>query len=48
MQAMLARCWEAGCYKVMLLSGVARAEAHAFYVRNGVDRHAQQGFVIRG
>jgi predicted GNAT family acetyltransferase len=44
---LLSRCWEANCYKVMLLSGTHRAAAHAFYERNGFDKHAKQGFVIR-
>jgi hypothetical protein len=31
----------------MLLSGSHREAAHAFYERNGFDKHAKQGFVIR-
>ena len=46
-QALLERCWAAGCYKVMLLSGSHREAAHEFYERNGFDRHAKQGFIVR-
>ncbi len=41
------RCWAADCYKVMLLSGAGREEAHAFYENLGFDKNAKQGFVIR-
>jgi GNAT superfamily N-acetyltransferase len=47
LQELLSRCWAAGCYKVMLLSGTQRYAAHEFYERNGFDKHAKQGFVIR-
>jgi GNAT superfamily N-acetyltransferase len=47
LQELLSRCWAAGCYKVMLMSGSGRTEAHEFYERNGFDKHAKQGFVIR-
>jgi GNAT superfamily N-acetyltransferase len=47
MQELLSRCWAAGCYKVMLLSAAHRGAAHEFYERNGFDRHAKQGFIIR-
>ena len=46
-QELLSRCWDAGCYKVMLLSGAGRDAAHAFYEHNGFDRGAKQGFIIR-
>jgi len=46
-QAMLDRCWDAGCYKVMLLSAAERGSAHEFYERNGFDKHAKQGFIAR-
>jgi GNAT superfamily N-acetyltransferase len=46
MRGLLERCWQAGCYKVMLLSGLKRAGAHAFYQALGFDRDAKQGFVI--
>jgi GNAT superfamily N-acetyltransferase len=46
MRGLLERCWQAGCYKVMLLSGVRRTGAHAFYQALGFDRDAKQAFVI--
>ena len=36
---------ERGCYKVMLLSGLERPEAHAFYETLGY-RHAGKGFKL--
>jgi GNAT superfamily N-acetyltransferase len=47
MQELLSRCWAKGCYKAMLLSARERGAAHEFYERNGFDRHAKQGFIIR-
>ncbi len=47
LQEGLSRCWAAGCYKVMLLSGAERGAAHAFYESNGFGKHAKQGFVVR-
>ena len=47
LQTLLARCWAAGCYKIMLLSGAHRGAAHAFYERNGFDPDAKQGFIVR-
>lgn len=44
---LVARCLGRGCYKVMLMSGAARAEAHHFYEALGFDRNAEQAFVIR-
>jgi GNAT superfamily N-acetyltransferase len=46
-QALLERCWGAGCYKVMLQSGAGRDAAHRFYEANGFDRTAKQAFIIR-
>ena len=46
MRRLMARCWERGCYKIMLMSGAARADAHAFYVGLGFDRASKQAFVI--
>jgi len=46
-QALVAHCWDAGCYKVSLTSGVSRAaEAHLFYDALGFDRHAKTAFVL--
>jgi GNAT superfamily N-acetyltransferase len=47
LQELLARCWAADCYKVMLLSASHRDGAHGFYERNGFDKRAKQGFIIR-
>ncbi len=47
LQELLSRCWAAGCYKIMLLSGAHRGGAHEFYERNGFDKHAKQGFILR-
>jgi GNAT superfamily N-acetyltransferase len=47
LQNLLARCWAAGCYKVMLMSAAERGAAHEFYERNGFDKHAKQAFIIR-
>jgi GNAT superfamily N-acetyltransferase len=47
LQELLGRCWAAGCYKAMLLSAAHRGAAHEFYQRNGFDKHAKQGFIIR-
>lgn len=47
MQALIDACWERGCYKIMLLSGAHRPEAHRFYEAVGFDRNEKQGFVLR-
>jgi GNAT superfamily N-acetyltransferase len=47
LQELLGRCWAAGCYKAMLLSASHRGAAHEFYQRNGFDKHAKQGFIVR-
>jgi ribosomal protein S18 acetylase RimI-like enzyme len=38
---------EAGCYKVMLLSGVSRTGAHALYEKVGFRKDAKVGFDLR-
>jgi GNAT superfamily N-acetyltransferase len=38
---------ERGCYKVVLLSGAKRKEAHAFYEAIGFDGGSKRGFEIR-
>ena len=45
MEAAIAAAWEAGCYKVMLLSG--SVDGHGFYPRLGFDGDAKRGFVLR-
>ena len=47
LQELLSCCWDASCYKVMLLSGAHRGAAHEFYERNGFDKHSKQGFIIK-
>lgn len=47
MRALLDRCWQCGCYKVMLMSGTERREVHAFYESLGFDKDAKQAFIIR-
>ena len=36
-----------GCYKVVLLSGIKRKEAHAFYQKCGFDGDSKRGYEIR-
>jgi hypothetical protein len=48
MRAIIAHCWEAGCYKTMLASGVQRGGAHAFYAALGFDARAKQSFMSSG
>jgi GNAT superfamily N-acetyltransferase len=38
---------EAGCYKVMLLSGVGRTGAHALYEKVGFKKDTKVGFDLR-
>lgn len=47
MQELLSRCWDARCYKVMLLSATHRGTAHEFYERNGFDKNSKQAFIIK-
>jgi GNAT superfamily N-acetyltransferase len=46
MRKTLQIAWDAGCYKVMLLSGMNREQAHAFYDHNGFAQR-RVGFVAR-
>ena len=39
--------WDAGCYKVMLLTGSKRPETLRFYEQAGFNRHEKTGFIIR-
>ena len=39
--------WQAGCYKVMLLSNKDRTQAHSFYQAVGFDKDHKLGFDAR-
>lgn len=41
----LALAWEQNCYKVMLLSGAGRMEAHQFYESLGFKQDSKVGFI---
>lgn len=43
----LAYAWTQNCYKVMLLSGAQRSEAHRVYLALGFDGDAERGFVVK-
>jgi GNAT superfamily N-acetyltransferase len=43
----LAHAWSKGCYKVMLLSGAQRPEAHRFYEALGFNGDVERGFVVK-
>ena len=47
MRYLLDAAWRRGCYKVMLLSGAQRADAHRLYARLGFDGDAERGYVIK-
>ena len=44
---LIARCWDAGCYKVSLTSAVRRGPAHEFYEALGFDRNAKHAFLLK-
>jgi GNAT superfamily N-acetyltransferase len=46
LRRLVTRCLEGDCYKVMLMSGVGRAEIHAFYEALGFDKTSKQAFII--
>jgi GNAT superfamily N-acetyltransferase len=46
MRALIERCWQAGCYKVSLTSGMQRVQAHAFYEALGFVS-SKRAFVLR-
>jgi GNAT superfamily N-acetyltransferase len=46
LNALIERCWQCNCYKVMLMSGAQRKNAHAFYEALGFDRQQKQAFVM--
>jgi hypothetical protein len=43
----LQSAWDAGCYKVMLLTGSRRPSTHAFYRACGFSGDDKTGFVAR-
>jgi GNAT superfamily N-acetyltransferase len=43
----LEKAWSAGCYKVILLSGVRRTEAHKLYESVGFVGDVERGFVAK-
>ncbi len=47
MNALIDACWERGCYKIMLLSGAHRPEAHRFYESLGFDSSTKRPFLLR-
>ncbi|MFF0343137.1 GNAT family N-acetyltransferase [Kribbella sp. NPDC004875] len=47
MAATLEAAWDAGCYKVMLMTGSQTPATHAFYRRCGFDPDEKQAYVQR-
>jgi GNAT superfamily N-acetyltransferase len=45
-RALIERCWERRCYKVMLMSATRRADMHGFYEALGFDGGSKRAFVI--
>ncbi|MFI7064315.1 GNAT family N-acetyltransferase [Kribbella sp. NPDC050124] len=45
MAATLRTAWDAGCYKVMLMTGSRRESTHAFYKSCGFDGSAKTAYV---
>lgn len=43
----LTSAWSRGCYKVMLLSGVQRVDAHKLYESVGFLGDVERGFVVK-
>lgn len=39
--------WQNDCYKVMLLSGMQRIEAHSFYEKLGFRGDVEKGYVLK-
>lgn len=46
LDAALAAAWEAGCYKVMLMTGPRRESTLRFYERAGLERDSKTAFQI--
>jgi GNAT superfamily N-acetyltransferase len=47
LKAALHHAWQAGCYKVMLLTGRKAESIYRFYESVGFDRHAKQAFLAK-
>lgn len=47
LQHALRHAWDAGCYKVILLTGRKTEETFRFYESAGFDRHAKQAFLAK-
>ena len=47
MAGTLQAAWEAGCYKVMLMTGSKTPATHAFYERCGFSPHEKTGYTAR-
>ncbi len=47
MDATLARAWEAGCYKAMLLTGSNNPNTHAFYRASGFSADEKSAYLAR-
>jgi len=46
METAVSTAWDLGCYKVMLMSGAGRSEAHRFYESMGFDGDSKKGFCL--
>jgi GNAT superfamily N-acetyltransferase len=47
LKAALAMAWQAGCYKVMLMTGSRRPETHRFYKNAGFADGEKFAFIAR-
>jgi GNAT superfamily N-acetyltransferase len=47
LRALVERCLQRDCYKVMLMSAAGRQDAHRFYRRLGFDADSKHAFVIK-
>ena len=47
MDATLEKAWAAGCYKVMLMTGVTNPNSHGFYRACGFSSDAKTAYLIR-
>ncbi|MEL6981265.1 MAG: GNAT family N-acetyltransferase [Actinomycetota bacterium] len=47
MDGTLARAWNEGCYKAMLLTGSKNPDTHAFYRASGFSADAKQAYLAR-